>query len=101
MTRQPDCTVSDDLMRMIAEQGLDALTELIRIMLNAAMQAERQQYLRAAPYERTSERQGYANGYKPNTVTTRVGDITFASRKCAMAAFIPRRSNAVCAVNVH
>ena len=49
MTRQPDCTLSDDLMRMIAEQGLDALPELIRIMLNAAMQAERQQYLRAAP----------------------------------------------------
>ena len=58
MTRQPDCTVSDDLMRMITEQGLDALPELIRIMLNAAMHAERQQYLRAAPYERTAERQG-------------------------------------------
>ena len=78
MTRQPDCTVSDDLMRMITEQGLDALPELIRIMLNAAMHAERQQYLRAAPYERTAERQGYANGYKPKTLKTRVGELTVA-----------------------
>lgn len=89
MTRQPDCTVSDDLVRMISEQGLDALPELIRIMLNAAMQAERQQYLRAAPYERTSERQGYANGYKPKTVTTRVGDITFALPQVRDGSFYP------------
>ena len=89
MTRQPDCTLSDDVMRMIAEQGLDALPELIRIMLNAAMQAERQQYLRAAPYERTTERQGYANGYKPKTVTTRVGDITFAVPQVRDGSFYP------------
>ena len=89
MTRQPDCTVSDDLMRMISEQGLDALPELIRVTLNAAMQAERQQYLRAAPYERTSERQGYANGYKPKTVTTRVGDITFALPQVRDGSFYP------------
>jgi transposase-like protein len=89
MTRQPDCTVSDDLVRMISEQGLDALPELIRIMLNAAMQAERQQYLRAAPYERTTERQGYANGYKPKTVTTRVGDITFALPQVRDGSFYP------------
>jgi len=89
MTRQPDCTLSDDLMRMIAEQGLDVLPELIRIMLNAAMQAERQQYLRAAPYERTTERQGYANGYKPKTVTTRVGDITFALPQVRDGSFYP------------
>lgn len=89
MTRQPDCTLSDDLMRMITEHGLDALPELIRVMLNAAMQAERQQYLRAAPYERTAERQGYANGYKPKTVTTRVGDITFAVPQVRDGSFYP------------
>ena len=89
MTRQPDCTLSDDLMRMIAEQGLDVLPELIRVMVNAAMQAERQQYLRAAPYERTTERQGYANGYKPKTVTTRVGDITFALPQVRDGSFYP------------
>jgi transposase-like protein len=65
------------------------LPELIRTMLNAAMHAERQQYLRAAPHERTAERQGYANGYKPKTVTTRVGDITFAVPQVRDGSFYP------------
>lgn len=89
MTRQSDCTLSDDMMQLIAEQGLDAMPELIRIIVNAAMQAERQQYLRAAPYERTSERRGYANGYKPKTVTTRVGEITFAIPQVRDSSFYP------------
>lgn len=33
--------------------------------------------LNAAPYERTDERLGYANGFKPKTVATRLGSLTF------------------------
>lgn len=43
----------DELFEMIAEQGLDGLPKLIRIVINAAMQAERRAYLPAAPNERT------------------------------------------------
>jgi hypothetical protein len=32
MTRQSDCTLSDELAQLIAEQGLDAMPELMRIM---------------------------------------------------------------------
>ena len=56
------------------------MPELIRIVLNAAMQGERQQYLGAAPYQHSPDRNGHANGYKPKTVKTRVGAITFAVR---------------------
>jgi len=52
------------------------LPELIRIVINTAMQAEREQYLGAAAYERTDTRRGHANGYKSRTVTTRVGAVT-------------------------
>lgn len=89
MTRQLDCTLSDHVMQLISEQGLEAMPELIRIIVNAAMQAERQQYLRAAPYERTSERRGYANGYKPKTMTTRVGEVTFAIPQVREGSFYP------------
>jgi len=37
------------------------------VILNAAMQAERQQYLKAEPYQHSEEREGHANGYKPKT----------------------------------
>jgi putative transposase len=41
------------------------------------MRVERHQVLQAQPYERTDTRQGYANGYKPKTLSSRVGPITF------------------------
>ena len=89
MTRPSDCTLSTELAELIAEQGLEALPEVLRLILNAAMHAERQQHLQAAPYERTPERQGYANGYKPKTMTTRVGAITFAVPQVRDGDFYP------------
>jgi transposase-like protein len=80
MTYQDDFTLPIELLERISSEGFEFLPELIRILVNAAMQAERQQYLRAGAYERTSERRGYANGYKPKTVKTRVGEITLRLR---------------------
>lgn len=56
MTYQGDFTLPTELLEQIATSGFDKLPELIRIIVNAAMQAERQQYLGAAPYQRTPER---------------------------------------------
>ena len=44
-------------------------------MLNEAMKLERAQHLRAAPYERTSERRGYANGFKAKRIQSRLGKL--------------------------
>jgi putative transposase len=65
MTYEADCILSEELLEQIAQQGLDVLPELIRTVINTAMQIERQNHLSAAPYERSRERQGHANGYKP------------------------------------
>jgi putative transposase len=42
------------------------------------MQIERQKHLGAAPHERTEQRNGYANGFKDKTLSTRLGQITVA-----------------------
>ncbi len=65
MTYNHNSTLPHEWVEQIAEQGFDYLPELIRIMINAAMQAERQKYLGVGPYERSPERRDYANGYKP------------------------------------
>jgi putative transposase len=65
-------------MERVAAQGLKILPELIRIVINAAMQAERSEQLQAAPYEHNTELRGFANGFKPKTLRTRIGEITFA-----------------------
>ncbi len=77
MTHQNDCTLQAELLEQIAEQDLDYLPELIRIVINAAMQAERQKYLGVSLYVRSTECQGHSNGYKPKTVSTRIVPITF------------------------
>lgn len=60
------------------EQQLEGLPELIRVVVNQAMRIEIENYLQAKPHERNEYRQGHANGYKPKTDKTRVGDKTFA-----------------------
>jgi putative transposase len=89
MTRLPDCTLSPDLLDLIADQGLEALPELMRSLINQAMLSECHQHLQAAPYERSASRQGYATGYKPKTVTTRVGPITFDVPQVRDGSFYP------------
>jgi len=89
MTYREDFTLPAEMLEQVASQGFEVLPELIRVVVNAAMQAERQQYIRAAPYQHTTERVGYANGFKPKTVQTRVGDITFAVPQVRDSSFYP------------
>lgn len=90
MTYRQDFTLPAELMEQVAEQGLEILPELIRIVVNAAMQAERSEYLQAEHYQHTPERTGHANGYKPKTMQTRVGDITFAVPQVREGGFYPQ-----------
>jgi len=77
MTYQDHFTLPAELLEQVAEQGLDFLPELIRVVVNTAMEAEREEHLGVEPYERSTRRRGHANGFKPKTVTTRMAPITF------------------------
>jgi putative transposase len=90
MTYPEHCTLPDEWLAQIAKEGLECLPELIRVIINAAMQIERQHHLGVGPYERSVERKGQANGYKPKTVTTRVGQITFAVPQVREGDFYPQ-----------
>lgn len=68
----------EEAIQLLTEQGPEALAEAFRILLNHAMQAERSQALSAQPYQRTPERKGHANGFKPKSLNTRLGTIEFA-----------------------
>ncbi len=78
MAYQNDFSIPSEIMEHIASEGLDCLPDLIRVIINTAMQAERQAYLGAGRYERCQERRGHAHGYKGKTIKTRVGNITLA-----------------------
>jgi putative transposase len=90
MIYKDDCTLPKEYLKQLTEQGLDGLPDLIRVMVNEAMQIERENFLGAKPYERSMERQGHANGYKPKTVKTRVGEVTFEIPQVREGGFYPR-----------
>jgi len=89
MTYNDDFTLPTEYLEQLAEQGMDFMPELIRILLNTAMRAERQKHLGVAPYERSTERQGYANGFKEKTLKTRLGDINFDIPQVRDSSFYP------------
>lgn len=90
MTYREDFTLPAGLVEQVNEQGLEVVPELVRVIINTAMNAERQQHLNADPYQRTEERKGYANGYKPKTVRTRTGEITFSVPQVREGNFYPQ-----------
>jgi putative transposase len=75
MTHQEDCPVLDHVMTLLIEHGPGAMANAFTIIMNLAMQIEREQTLKAESHQRTADRQGYANGFKPKTIRTRVGEV--------------------------
>ncbi len=77
MAHPTDPDLLNNVLPLLTEQGHDGFAEGLRLLVPEAMRGERHQVLQAQPYERTDTRQGYANGYKPKTLTSRVGPIPF------------------------
>ncbi len=88
MTHQDDYNPPEKVTDLLAKNGWGAIPELVRILVNQAMAEVRAHSLHAEEYPRTSERTGYANGYKPKTVKTRVGEITFSVLQVRDAAVL-------------
>ncbi|MEQ2008271.1 MAG: IS256 family transposase [Limisphaerales bacterium] len=78
MAHHTDPELLNNVLQLLTEQGHDGFAEGLRLLVNEAMRVERHHVLQAQPYERTDTRQGYANGYKPKTLVSRVGPITFS-----------------------
>ena len=89
MIYKDDCTLSKEYLEQLTEDGLESLPEMIRLLVNQAMQIERDKHLNVKPYERSEERNGHANGYKPKTVKTRVGEVTFDIPQVREGGFYP------------
>jgi len=89
MIYENDCTLPNEYLEQLSEQGLEGLPELVQTLVNEAMRIERENYLGAKPYERSEERQGHANGFKPKTVKTRIGEVTFDIPQVREGGFYP------------
>lgn len=89
MTRQEHGTALQQVLQLVATEGTDAMSDAFATLLDIAMKLEREQVLGAKTYERSDQRRGYANGYKPKTLETRAGEITVAVPKARGIEFYP------------
>lgn len=88
------CQVKNDIsinpvIELLSKQGFDGLAEAVSLLINQAMLIEREKYLQAAPYERTDDRQGYANGFKPKKINSRVGRLALDIPQVRDSSFYP------------
>jgi len=90
MNPRNEAKETSPILEAIIANGLEGVLPAMRLLLNFAMQQERSQFLGAEPYERTQARQGYANGYKPKTIYTRMGPLTVEIPQVRGLKFYPR-----------
>ncbi len=82
MDRRKDTAVEAVLEQLI-ENGPGGIASVFARAFELAMQIERERFLGAGFYERTPERQGYANGYKAKRIGTPAGTVTVQVPKTA------------------
>ena len=75
--------------KLLEQEEVDALREGIQVLAAAVMEAEVSGQIGALPYERSSERTAYRNGYRTRTWDTRVGTIELKIPKLTRGAYFP------------
>jgi transposase-like protein len=89
MTHQEQPTALDEITELPAEHGFDGLASAVTVLLNEVMKIERSHALRAGPYQRSEQRTGHANGFKPRTIHTRIGPLTVEVPQTRGVEFYP------------
>jgi len=76
-------------LEQLIAQNNEPLLNALQILMNSAMVWERQGVLKAQPYERCEDRRGYANGFKPKTLHTRLGALNLRVPQTRDIEFYP------------
>jgi len=75
MTHPDQSNALDEVVHLLAEHGFDGMAQAIQTLFNEALKFQRVTVLGAEPYQRCETRRGYANGFKPKTVASRLGKL--------------------------
>jgi len=76
MTHQTENTAIEQVLEEIIANGMQGLEAAVSILINEAMKVERSRVLGAEPWQRSDQRRGYANGYKPRSLKSRIGKLS-------------------------
>lgn len=82
--------IFESIMEALKSEGSEVFREVLEQLFNRAMEIERNEFLKAGPYERTDERLGYANGFKPKGYHTGVGKLELSIPQVRGIKFYPK-----------
>src|SRR5881409_97674 len=85
----PSMDVTSFVGKLLEEDDVDLLREGVRILAQALMETEVSTQIGAGPYERSSARSAYRNGYRTRTWDTRVGTIELKIPKVTAGTYFP------------
>ncbi len=74
--------LSELLEALRAGDGVDLIRESVRTVLQELIEAEAAEVIGAGRYERTASRTTERNGRRPRLLTTKAGDVSWASPSC-------------------
>jgi len=89
MTQLDNKTIEGITEVLMASGFEKAVPQIMEIVLNTAMRAERETFLKAQPYERTDDRIDVANGFKPKQIKTRYGNLSVDIPQTRTTEFYP------------
>jgi transposase-like protein len=89
MTHRDQPTALEQSAELLAEHGFDGLASAVNVLFNEVMKIERSNALGDGPYQRSEARKGYANGYKPQTIHTRIGPLAVEEPQARGVEFYP------------
>ncbi|MCK5537692.1 MAG: transposase [Bacteroidales bacterium] len=89
MTCRENNNALSEITEILFDKGMNGLDTAISILINEAMQIERNRHLKAEPYERSNERQDYANGFKDKKLKTRIGALDLKIPQVRDGGFYP------------
>jgi transposase-like protein len=75
MAKKKSMTMEEAIQAILASGEDNPFRMMLEFMAQNALEFEMTEHLGAGPYERTEERRGYRNGYKPRILITAVGDL--------------------------
>jgi transposase-like protein len=78
-----------EVLESFMSHGINGLKESLERLFNQLMIAEREQHINAAPYERSSNRRDYSNGFKDKKLLTRNGELELQVPQVRSGDFYP------------
>lgn len=90
MARRKKSIDWNEVLELLADNAAEGLPQALKTLLEQAALVERARALGAQAYQRTDQRTGYANGFKPKTLHTRLGPLTVQVPQARGIHFYPQ-----------